>query len=70
MTKVIFLQIEGYKQRSQAKEHLHSTAREGDGLFFWEEAHQHRGNGDSGVADVQEGEVPQEEVHRGVKVGV
>ena len=32
--------------------------------------HQHGGNEDSGVVDVQEGEVPQEEVHRGVKVGV
>ena len=37
---------------------------------FWEEAHHHERNGSGGVADVQKREVPQEEVHRSVKVGV
>lgn len=54
----------------QAKEHLHCTARKGNGLSFWKEAHQGGGNRGGGVVDVQEGEVPQKEVRRGVKVRV
>lgn len=55
---------------AQAKKYLHLTARKGDGLSFWEEVHQYGRNGGGSVADVQEGEVPKEEVHRSVKMGV
>ena len=49
------------------EKHLREAATEGDGLSLWKKVHQDLGGGDGGEADVQDGEVVEQEVHGGLE---
>lgn len=59
-------------QQSQCHKeiHLQETPGIGDGVMLCLEVHQHLGDDGAGEAGVNEGQVGQEEVHRGVEVVV
>lgn len=52
------------------KEHLSHAALYWDGFCLWQEILQQLGHSDRGVAEIQKGQVSQEEVHGGVKTGI
>ena len=49
------------------EEHLSEAAIEGDALPVWEKVHQDLGCSDGGKADVGNRQIPEQEVHGGVK---
>lgn len=64
-------QEHGLSTAQEVKEvELGQAATKRDGLMPKEKASQHLGNSDCGVENVQAGEVPQEEVHRCVELGL
>ena len=52
------------------EKHLREAAAEGDGLSLRKKVHQDLGGSDGGEADVQDGEVAEQEVHGGVQAGL
>ena len=49
------------------EKHLREAATEGDSLSLRKKVHQDLGGGDGGEADVQDGEVAEQEVHGGLE---